>query len=209
MGNLFSNQLNSNRQLAVNEVYTQFENTCVASCSQLQSGNTVFLDGTVSGDITFQQECNANAKCQIDNNINNTLSILQGLKQDNATSAGLFPNFVSINLNLSEQEIRNQVVNQINNICQADVNQVTTNNMVYAVNSETGDISFLQKGNATADCMMTNIATANLNLKQTAEQSNTISAGVLGGIIAIIIIVIIIVIVGRAVSKGSKESEKK
>lgn len=175
----------------------------MSSCEQLQSGNVVFLDGTTSGDITFQQQCTANAKCLVDNNIQAVFDVAQELKQNNVTEASLFPNFGSINLNLADQEIRNQIESIISNSCTADVNQVQSNNMVYARNSSTGDISFLQEGNAVADCIISNAAIAEINMRQEGDQGNTISGSVLGGIIAAIIVIVIVVVIVRGATQAA------
>lgn len=180
---------------------------CTATCEQIQSGNVVFLDGSTTGNITFNQDCTADAKCAIDNQMEALITQVQDLKQTNATSASLFPNFGSVNLNNGTQEIANEVRNIISNTCSADVTQIQSNNMVYARNSTTGDIGFTQNGSATADCILNNIARATLNLNQTGAQSNAVSGFAIGGIIAIIIIVIIIGVVARAANKGKSNQD--
>lgn len=164
----------------------------------------MFLDGTTSGDITFQQECTANAGCMMDNSVQTVMDILQDAKQQNKTEASLFPNWIAINLNQSDQEIRNQVTQILNSTCTADIEQQQTDNMVYAKNSQTGNISFVQNGNARANCVMTNSATAKLNMQQKGDQSNTVGGFGLGGIIGLAIFLVVVVLILRAVG-GRKQ----
>lgn len=210
MGNLLSAQVNENRQKTLNEVYQTSDQTCQATCVNIQSGNTVFLDGTVAGDITFTQSCEVEASCMMENTIEQVLESLQDAKQANATEASMFGggfNIGTVNLNLSDQEIENQVRQALNTVCRADINNLQENNMVYARNSVTGDITFEQSGNATADCYMANMAIAKANLSQANDQSNTTSA-TLGGFGAIIFIIIALAVglwLFRSLNKGDNQ----
>tara|TARA_R110001632_G_scaffold118753_1_gene231224 strand:+ start:2314 stop:3069 length:756 start_codon:yes stop_codon:yes gene_type:complete len=212
MGNLLSAQANENRQRTLNEVYQTSDQTCQATCVNVQSGNTIFLDGTVSGDITFKQECSVDATCMMDNTIEQVLESLQESQQQNATEASMFGggfNIGTVNLNLSDQEIENQVRQALNTVCRADVNNLQENNMVYARNSNTGDITFEQSGNAEADCLMTNMAIAKANLSQANVQSNTTAAtmGAFGTVIFIIIALAVGLWLFRSLNKSDQENQ--
>jgi hypothetical protein len=200
-------QVNQNKQVTLNEVYQQSEQNCTASCSNVQSGNTVFLDGTTTGDITFKQVCSASATCVMNNTVESVLESLQSLKQQNKTEANLFGggfNHMSVNLNLSEQELNNRVKQIIGTNCEAVVDNLQSDNLVYARNSTTGNITFEQNGNAQADCIMTNLAIAKANLKQQADQSNSTVAG---GTAALIMFALI-AIAGAVLAYMSKKDKK-
>ena len=205
-GNWFSAQVNQQKQTTTNDIYQRSEQICNAQCSQIQSGNTVFLDGSTTGDITFNQQCDVEASCMMNNAIDTVLEVLQDIKQGNATEASLFPNFGSVNLNLSDQELRNEVQQILETVCSADVEQQQGDNMVYARNSSTGDIGFFQQASARANCVMTNSASANLNLQQKGDQSNTIAGLGLGGIIGLVIVIVIILVIVNAFNRGSRRS---
>lgn len=204
-GNWMSAGVNQIRQSATNEIYQSASSSCTANCSQIQSGNVIYLDGSRVGNITFDQQCTANAGCMMENAVDTVMQLIQDLKQGNTTEAGLFPNFGSINLNVSEQEIRNQVTQILETTCTANIEQSQTDNMVYARNSVTGDIGFKQGGNAAANCLMTNAASAKLNLQQRGDQNNTVSGGGFGAIIGLAIAIAIVMVIIRAVNKGKKE----
>ena len=208
MGNFFSAQINDIKQTTTNDIYQKSEQFCTASCENIQSGNTIFLDGSTTGDIIFKQRCEANAGCMMDNSVETVLDILQDLKQTNATEAQLFGgiNFGSVNLNLSDQELRVEVEQILNTICTADIRNEQSDNMIYARNSSTGDIIFEQDGNATANCVMTNAANAQINLEQKGDQTNAITAGGVGGIIGLIIFIVILAIILGVVGKFAKQS---
>lgn len=200
-------QVNQSKQKTLNDVYQKSEQTCSASCSNVQSGNTVFLDGTTSGDITFKQVCSASASCVMNNTVQSVLEALQSLKQKNKTEANMFGggfNHMSVNLNLSDQELENRVKQIVSSNCTADVDNLQSDNMVYARNSTTGNITFEQNGNAQADCIMTNLAIAKANLQQQADQSNSVVAGGTAAILAFMIIAV----VGAFLAYMSKKNKK-
>lgn len=178
-------------------MYQKSSQACTASCENIQSGNVVFLDGTTSGDITFQQNCTADANCMMDQALKSVTDLLVELKQDNTTEATLFGggfNVGTVNLNQSDQDIKNQVQQIMESLCSADVTNVQNGNMVYARNSKTGNISFKQEGNAKADCVMQNSASAEASLKARATQSNATAAslGAFGGFILFAIVLAVI-----------------
>lgn len=184
--------MNSSRQTSVNDVYQKSDQICSASCTNIQSGNVIFIDGTTTGDIQFVQECEANAGCMMNNAVDSVMELLQDAKQKGELQASIFPNFGSISLNLSDQEIRTQVEQALNTVCSANIENQQTDNMIYARNSTTGDIGFRQNGNARANCVMTNSATARLNLQQKGDQQSTIGGIGFGGILGLAIVLIII-----------------
>lgn len=200
-------QVNESKQTTLNEVYQQSEQVCSASCSNVQSGNTVFLDGSTTGDITFKQVCTASASCVMSNTVESVLDSLQELKQKNVTEANMFGggfNHMSVNLNLSDQELENRVKQILSTVCEANVDNLQSDNMVYARNSTTGNITFEQNGNAQADCLMTNMAIAKANLRQQADQGNSTVAG---GTAALIMFALI-AIVGAVLAYMSKKDKK-
>jgi hypothetical protein len=194
---LLSAQVNESRQQLLNEVYQSSQETCAASCENIQSGNVVFLDGSTSGDITFEQKCTADANCMMDQSLQSVADLLLELKQGNTTEASLFGggfNIGAVNLNLSNQDIKNQVTQIMQALCTADVSNVQNGNMVYARNSKTGKISFSQEGDAHADCVMQNSASAAASLKAKATQSNSLAAS-LGAFGAFILFAIVLAVI--------------
>lgn len=207
MGNFLSAQVNQSKQTSLNDVFQASSQACAASCSNVQSGNIVFLDGTTTGDINFVQSCEADANCMMTQALQSLTDQLLTLKQGNQSEANLFGggfNVGTVNLNLSEQEIKNQVTQIMSALCTADVTNVQNGNIVYARNSKTGNISFKQDGNAKADCVMQNSATAKAKLAADNTQTNAITAGGIGGIIGLVILIIIIAVIFGVVTKGGK-----
>lgn len=205
---MLSAQVNQSKQKLMNEVYQKTSQSCTATCENIQSGNVVFLDGTTTGDITFQQTCTADASCSMTQSLQSVTDLLVQLKQGNKTEASLFGgglNVGTVNLNLNDQDIGNQVKQIMETLCSADVTNVQNGNMVYARNSKTGDISFTQTGNAKADCVMQNSASAIANLRAQADQSNATSATI-GAFGALILIVIVIAgVLGKMSSKNKEQ----
>jgi hypothetical protein len=203
-----SAQLNNTAQTTLNQVYQTANQSCVASCSNVQSGNTVFLDGSTTGNITFDQTCSASASCTINTTLDNLVTQLQQAQQSNANTSTLFGglNMMSLASNVSNQSTTNQVQQIMNTVCQADVNNLQSDNMVYARNSTTGDIAFVQNGNAQADCIMTNLAIAKADQTQAATQSNTITSGGIGAMIVIAIIIVALVLISSRKKKDTDQT---
>jgi hypothetical protein len=203
MGNLLTAGVNDSRQKLVNEVYQRAEQSCTATCENIQSGNVVFLDGTTTGDITFEQNCTADATCMMEQSLQSVADLLLELKQGNTTEASLFGgglNVGSVNLNLSEQDIENRVKQIMETLCSAEVSNVQNGNMVYARNSRTGNISFKQEGNAKADCVMQNAASALASLQAKNTQTNA-TAATIGSFGAFIVAAIVFAVVVSLLNK--------
>lgn len=148
----------------------------------------------------------------MNNTVQSVLESLQSLKQKNATEANMFGggfNHMSMQLNLSDQELENRVKQIMNTLCNADVDNLQSDNMVYARNSTTGNITFEQNGNAQADCIMTNLAVAKANLQQQADQSNSTVAGGTAAIIAFMIIAVVGAILAYMSKRDKKAEEDK
>jgi hypothetical protein len=192
-----SAQVNENKQTLLNQIVQKSNETCAATCEDIQSGNVVFLDGSTTGDITFQQNCTADANCMMTQSLQSVSDLMLQLKQGNKTEASMFGgglNIGTVNLNQSDQDIKNQVTQIMQSLCTADVTNVQNGNMVYARNSKTGNISFKQNGNAHADCVMQNSASALAKLHADADQSNATSA-TLGAFGAFIVFAIVLAVI--------------
>lgn len=195
-------------QIQANSLYQTSNNTCTATCTQLQQGNVVVLDNTTAGDITFTQKCSANASCYMNTSLDILVEAYQNAVATAEARPALFPG-VQLNSSKSDitQVIKNEVSQVFNNLCQADVNQVLQDNIVYATDSSVGNIGFLQEGNASADCVMINVAVAKLNLDQVGKA--TASAGTINSaIIAAIIIAICIMFIVIALISANKGKSK-
>ena len=206
-GNIFSANVNVAKQEITNDLFTRIENNCNVKCEQSQVGNTIFLDGSTTGDITFNQRCPADITCSNKNSIDELLEQAQKLKQDNKVTVALLPNFGSINLNTSDAQIRTQIENVISNSCGASVTQNIQGNVVYARNSKTGDIGFVQGANVRANCFFSNSATAKLNMNQVGDQTNSVQGIGTAVIVGIIIIAIVVLIIGVVQHRPKEESK--
>jgi hypothetical protein len=201
-----SAQVNTVADNTLNQVYQVANQSCTASCSNVQSGNTVFLDGSTTGNITFDQTCTASASCSINTTLDNLVTQLQAANQSNSNASTLFGglNAMSLATNVTVQNMTNQVQQIMNTICSADVNNLQSDNLVYARNSTTGNIAFVQNGNAQADCIMKNLAIAKADQTQTATQSNAITSGGAAMFVAIAVIIIVLALLS---SRKKKEDQ--
>lgn len=210
MGAALSVSESDSVQKAVNTTFQQAKNACTAECNQNISGNTIVLDNSTAGNITFTQKCTANASCYMDNALDAAVQTFQDSKVLASAQPALFPGIqVNVTQASNQQDIKNELTQVMENICQATVNQAATNNIVYATNSTLQDIAFVQEGNAQADCIMKNTARLTLQMKQvgdtTAKSGSAISIGAI--IAALIIVIIIIAIASRVMKKNSSEQQ--
>ena len=74
----------------------------------------------------------------MNNAVDSVMTLLQDAKQKGELQASIFPNFGSISLNLSDQEIRTQVQQQLNTVCSANIEQ-QQNGIVFGRPQRNGD----------------------------------------------------------------------
>lgn len=186
---------NNIAQIAINNVEKQ--------CRNIDSGSNVIIDvGDIVGDITIAQLCTISGTDVIDNvldaQVNTMLEALQ--KQNQKTSTFFFQLPVNVNVQTTniKQEIKNNLVQTALNSCNQTIENVR-NGSSYAIraNNVQGNINFIQKGDISTDCFISNLsrAIAFNNLKAQQSQDQEITVG-FGNYIIIIAIVIAVVVIG-------------
>ena len=197
-------------QRAVTTTYQRAQNLCTANCSQLISGNVIVLDNTTAGDITFTQRCEADASCYMENSLDALVEAFQEAETVADAKPAFFPGIqVNVSVASTVQEINNELTQIMENLCTADVDQNLQENIVYATDSDVGNIGFLQEGNASASCVMENVGRLTAQMRQDGS-ATAASGGSYAGIIgAVITVVIIIVIIYAIVQFNKNKSTKK
>lgn len=205
MGAAFSISVNNDIQTQKNTIMQQVQNSCQAVCNQVNSGTLIFLDGSTTGDINFSQTCTVDATCAIDTTLEIITFETQKSIQNGESSPTWFPGLqFNATINNTQEDIRNQYSQAISTVCGTDVEQELSDTVVYAVNSQTGNINFTQDANSTASCVINNSAKASLTLTQDSQQTATAGGTSAGIIIAVIIIVIVIIVVLAIVFRKKK-----
>jgi hypothetical protein len=210
MGAAVSTSTSSVVQTAVNRTYQRAQNSCTATCNQIQQGNVVVLDNTTAGDITFTQRCTADASCYMSNAVEAVVSTFQAAVAEAEAAPSLFPGFqINIAEATTESDITNEMTQIMENLCEGSVNQNNSENVVYATDSTVGNIGFLQEGNAFARCVMENSGRLDLQMRQDGQATAATGAAAtgIGGIIALVIVVVIIIIIVRSVKKKGDEGK--
>jgi hypothetical protein len=198
-------------QKQLNTITQQSSEACGATCTQIQSNNTVFLNGSTTGNITFNQQCTVDATCQITNSVEASATAVQGAIQSGTAQPAWFLGVLQVNtsVNVSDQEVTNAVSQVMNSTCNNGVSQVQSGNLVYAQNSTTGDIGFTQSTNLTSQCVLSNLAKGTVAATQKSDQySQAGGIGAAGIILLIILVVVIIVVIGLAKAASNKKKEK-
>jgi len=206
MGAAFSTSVDTvvNNERAT--TFQQASNTCTANCVNLISGTTIVLTNTQTGNITFDQQCSANASCYMSNAVDQTVLAAQTAIASGSATPSLFPGIqVNTTVNTTSNDINLQLTQILQNFCHANVSNTTQNTLIYATNSTTGDISFIQNGNANAQCVMENTARMKLNMQQSGTATGVAGSqtgAIIGAIIGIVVVVVIIVAL-TALAKGT------
>lgn len=196
MGLGLSVSANADIQSQKNTIMQQVENQCQAVCNQVNSGTIIFLDGSNTGDINFNQTCTVDATCTIDTTLEIITFETQKSIQNGESSPSWFPGIqFNATVNTTKEDIRNDYSQVISTVCGADVEQELNDTVVYAVNSTTGNINFTQDANSVAACVVNNSAKASLTLTQDSQQTATAGGTSFGVIIAVVIIIIVIIVV--------------
>ncbi len=191
---------------ARNQTYQEANNICKASCSQINTGTTIVLNNTTAGNITFTQECTANASCYMKNALDSVVVAVQKAVAASNATPSLFPGIsLNVSASTSVQTINNQLTQIMNNLCTARVDQETSDTMIYATDSTVGNIGFVQTGNASADCVMENAGRMKIQLQQ--QGSTTAQAGTSTAAIVAIVIAIVVITVAAAAARAAQRKQ--
>jgi hypothetical protein len=212
MGTNVSQNLTETQSIS-NNALNAVTSICNTDCSQIESGNTVIIQGTtISGNITFNQSCIVEQKCQIQNNLSTQVSnILDASGKQTSITANGFPDF---NFNGVEQSatstqiITNRLTNLSNATCSTNSTQIQNSNYTYLSSDVVkGSLEFDQTADVNASCVLTNTSSLVASNQASANlaQSSTI-LGTTGLIIALIIVVVIIVVVIFIIGRFKKKS---
>jgi hypothetical protein len=212
MGPQVSTNIQSQTQKTLNSITQSSKAVCATTCNQQQTGNVIFVNGSTTGNITFNQQCTVDASCQITNSIEAAATAVQKVLQSSSAQPSTFYfglMSVSTNKQSSVQELSNIIAQAMDSTCNNGASQVQSANLIYVNNSTTGDIGFNQDTNLTSQCVLSNLSQATASATQQADQ--IASAGGLSGIViaaivvAIVVAIIIVVVVGHA-GKKQKQS---
>lgn len=209
MGLAFSTSISTNVLNAVNETVQTAKNTCSADCNQTISGAQIVLNNTTAGNIQFTQKCTADASCYMNNALDQAVDVYQKGVAETGAAPSLFPG-IQINTTVSTnvQNIRDQLKQTLENICDGKVDQNIEDPLIYATDSTVGNIGFLQEGNAFASCVMENTGRLKLQMKQEGDATAKAGAAAtgIGGIIGIILVVVVIIIIVGIIRKNQTEA---
>lgn len=206
---------NKSVQQITNSIVQTSAASCGVSCQQLQQGNTVIIENSTVGDITFLQQCTVDADCMIQNSLDaSATAIQQAIQNGTAQPSWYLGASITSSKNSTEQDIKNSIQQSINSTCKLDVSQQQTGNFVYARNSQTGNIGFIQTSNEKFNCAIQNMgkgtAAATQSADQTAQSGGITSIGILViGIISIGFLSIIIFFILRRRQKKAFNAKKK
>lgn len=203
--------VNKATQKQLNDVMQQSSAACSATCTQIQSGNTVFINGSNVGNITFNQTCTVDAVCTINNNVEASVTAIQKAVAEGTARSSWFGGFgVNTSINVTDQELTTRIKQTLNSTCNNGATQIQQNNLVYVQNSTTGDIGFNQDTNVNSQCVITNNARGTVATTQSADLVATaggISTALIVAIILIIVGIIIVIALVRGLNKKPQQQQ--
>lgn len=217
---------NSTIQDSKNITQYNSEVICNASCTGSISNIYLTIENSNVGNISFDQECEAELDCyqkndiEIINNVQMTNTQVSETTSENVVKQPLLG--ISTSLSIVESTSKNYSLASSYNATYINVNMGCVSTSINEISdvviiikdSNTGDVDFVQKGSATTSCQSVNSAkvtnTVSLVNDQTAisESSNTVGGLGLAGLIVLLVIAFIIIAVIRGLSNKSKNSSQ-
>lgn len=227
MGNTSSGSYNgSQTNVNIQNMYnsTQYNNSilCESSCTDLINDSYIIIENSTVGNINFDQECQSDASCVLEYDI----EYINSMQQQNINFSSVesekfaIPNTTGVstddadiyvrvfNYNLQSSYTSTSI--NINTTCKSVVNNVQEDIFITIKNSTTGDINFTQKGNASLSCASVNDAKSSesVNLINNQELQGIVKNDVQNaGLIAILFFSIVVLIFGLYIIFGFKKEE--
>ncbi|MBL4662036.1 MAG: hypothetical protein JKY22_00345 [Flavobacteriaceae bacterium] len=195
-----ANQVNVSKstQELQNDILQVTEENCHAKCTNYDGGGTVIIDGTnIKGDLDIVQQCTASASCTMNQTLQSQVEdIMSSISKQSQKSEQSFINFtISNQADVSEikQNITNSITQIMQSSCQATSDNIQKDNIVILRNDTVGgDFTLGQKGSASSNCILNNVAKQVLFNKQQAKQDQSQTAE---NVLAIIVVAIVIGII--------------
>jgi len=192
MGNASSGSYNASQtNVNIQSMYnvTQYNNTilCNSECTNNINDVYILIENSNVGDINFDQQCNSEATCVLENDIAYINSIQQAnsvyysessTKTAIPNTTGLSTDDVDIYIRSTNYNVQSTYVSNhinISTLCRSTVNNVQESIYIIIKNSTTGNIDFVQKGNTVLSCESVNSTktTETVNLVSTPDLQKT------------------------------------
>jgi len=221
-GSYNASQTNVNIQNMYNS--TQYNNDiiCESLCTDLISDSYILIENSTVGDINFDQECQSDASCVLQYDI----EYINSMQQQNINFSSVetekfaIPNTTGVSTDDADIYIRVNNYNlqssytstsiSINTTCKSIVNNVQEDLFITIKNSNTGDINFTQKGNASLSCSSVNDAKSSesVNLINNQELQTIVKNDIQNaGYIALLFFIIISIIFGLYIIFGFRNED--
>jgi hypothetical protein len=200
-----SNQSNTAKliQSVTDNIFQSTQEICTADCTAIQSGNTIIISGSDTGNVNLTNQCSASASCAMNQQLNNQVSsIMSALAEQENTTSSLWPvSFKFDNKNNKvtiRQAITNNITQLMQSICQSTSDNIQDNNVIVFTDSSGGNITLSNKGSANSTCTMNNVARQVAFNQQTSKTNQT--AEITSVFTTIIIIIVVLIIIGALVA---------
>ena len=216
MGGVSSNTArNQSVQQVTNNIMQSSAAACGVTCDQLQQGNSVIIENSTVGDITFLQQCTVDADCMIQNTLEASAKAIENSIQNATAQPSWYVGAsVTSSKNSTQQDVENSIQQSISSTCKLDITQQQNSNLVYARNSKTGNIGFIQTGNEKFNCVLQNMAKGTAATTQSSDQTaqaggiTTIGIAIVGILGVGFLAVIIFFVVRRRMKKNFQAKKK-
>jgi hypothetical protein len=184
------------------------DNSCYTSLTQNISDINIVLPEGWKGDVNFAQKGTANGQCIFDNNLDNIADLYikqslennaEGLRGPAILGLGLS---IAVSSSTTTEEVALQLEQIIKNSCSTTVDQNISNVTITALGSGEGSFNFVQEGDASTTCILTNAAKLQTQLEQQQDVSNNAGGrfDIMSIIILIVVVIIIIVVIVALIS---------
>jgi len=212
MGASVSTAVNDSYTNIRNTVFQEANNTCTATCSNLQEGDVIIISGgsNVGGNIILDQQCTADSLCVMRTNLDSIVQQGSITNQDSTAKAKQpwFSANVATTYNYSTTFIENMTTQIITNVCEAIVENIQRNItiLIDSGSNVVGDVQLTQSGSATANCAIDASASSSVTQTSSTDQTATSVSG--SDLSAIIIALICAGALVAAMSTKKKDDKK-
>nr|QBK90939.1 MAG: lipid membrane protein [Pithovirus LCPAC201] len=195
-----SNQSNTAKEIQTitNNIFEDSSEVCIAKCTAIQSGDTIIISGSTTGNVTLTNQCEASASCAMNQQLDSQVAdIMKALAQQTNTSSSIWPvSFKFDNKNNSvtiRQAITNNITQIMESICQSTDTNIQENDVIVFTDSEGGNITLSNQGSANSTCTLNNVARQVVFNQQTAKTNQTNKMTSIFTTILVIVVIVLII----------------
>jgi hypothetical protein len=160
MGAQVSTSINTSIQRSTNDFIQSSKNSCTTVAKNNVNNVVFMIDTSNLGTVGIKQTASTNSACIFSTNLDAVSKNIFSTVNQAGSETRLLQLGVAVNtsVNYSEQDIKTAITQSIDNLCSAQSTNNTTNIVFGITNSNVEEAIIEQNADATAACLITNLA---------------------------------------------------